>query len=97
METITAFVVPIITVVCTILTFVIGRSTAERQKGKEEGALKSDINYIKEKIDDILSRQSENTKTLDSHSERIAKAEEGLRQAYYRIKNIETNNNMKSP
>lgn len=92
MEIIIAVLVPLVTVACTVLNFIIGRNASERQKGKEEGFLKQDIIYIKEKIDNILSRQTENTKILDSHSERIAKTEEGLRQAYYRIKNIESKN-----
>lgn len=59
------------------------------QDGHESGSLKSDMQYIKRRIDDVLLEQRNINLTLISHTERIARVEESTKSAHNRINTIE--------
>lgn len=59
------------------------------QKGKEDGELKSNTEYIRRRIDDVLLEQRETNKTLNVHAERLSRVEESSKQAHKRIDRIE--------
>jgi peptidoglycan hydrolase CwlO-like protein len=86
--TIVAIVIPIITAVCTLVSFFIGRQAAAKQKGELDGEKHADIQYIKRRVDDILLEQKDTNKTLESHGERITRLEESAKQAHHRIDEI---------
>lgn len=62
--------------VCSIAAFLLGRKKAAQDEGKEEGSLRTDIQYIKETIRDT-------TKSIDALSLRIA-AQDKQREEDYR-------------
>ena len=92
-NTIIAVVVPIITACCTVASFVVGRVVSTRQeaksKGKNEGELKSDIDYIKARLDSLYAEQHEMVKNFEENSERITRCEESAKQAHRRIDRLE--------
>lgn len=84
-----AILTPIITGACTVATFIIGRKTAMRKHGEEEGALKSDINYIKQGIDGLRNDQAATDKKIERNSERVTRLEESIKSAHKRIDRLE--------
>lgn len=56
--------------------------------GDKDGTLKSDTQYIKRRVDDVLLEQRNINNTLSSHSERITRVEESSKQAHKRIDEI---------
>lgn len=69
-------------------------SEEERKKdeGEESGTLKTDMAYIKRRIDDVLLEQrdtnkalNETNKALNTLSERVTRVEESAKQAHKRI------------
>lgn len=83
-----AIIVSITGVVCTVSSFFIGRYASAKNTGEESGHLKADIQYIKERIDDILKVQKESASTLNMHWEHIARIDESVKQAHKRINEI---------
>jgi len=53
--------------------------------GKEDGALKSDTEYIRRRVDDLLLELRNVNNKLDSHAERITRVEESLKSAHHRL------------
>ncbi|MDR2046543.1 MAG: hypothetical protein LBP79_01330 [Clostridiales bacterium] len=88
METIT-IVLAVLTPLCTIASFFLARNAEAKKHGREDGELKSDIGYIKRRVDDIILEQRETNKTLDAYGERITRVEESAKQAHKRIDGIE--------
>lgn len=74
--------------ICTIFSFLIGRNSAAKKSGFEEGKLSTDIGYIKIRIDEILSEQIQNTVKINDQQEHIARVEESTKQAHKRIDEI---------
>jgi hypothetical protein len=67
------------------------RSDKEKEcksEGKESGELKADTVYIRRRIDDILLEQRDTNKTLNVHSDRLARVEESAKSAHHRIDEI---------
>lgn len=93
METALLILLPILTAGCTIATFFIARHNEARHNGKTDGALKSDIEYIKRRSEDTLLELRELNKTLDAHAERLARVEESAKQAHKRIDEIKNGGN----
>lgn len=91
MDTLTALLIilPILTAALTIASFFIARSSDAKRKGQDDGELKTDISYIKRRVDDIILEQRETNKTLDLHGERITRVEESTKQAHKRIDGLE--------
>lgn len=52
---------------------------------RREGTLKSDTEYIKRRIDDILLEQKETNKSFNLLAERVTRVEESVKQAHKRI------------
>lgn len=99
-STITAVIIPIVTAICTVSSFIIGRVVSTKKeakrKGHDEGEIKSDIEYIKIRVDSLYSEQHEMVKNYEANSERITRCEESAKQAHKRIDRLESlhdNNN----
>lgn len=57
--------------------------------GEQDSTLKSDTQYIKRRVDDVLLEQRNINNTLSSHGERITRVEESTKQAHKRINRID--------
>lgn len=68
-----------------ILTFINNRKKDNVNEGKENGALKADLQYIKSVLIDVRSETQSINKTLDMHTERLARVEESTKQAHKRL------------
>lgn len=80
----------IVSVVCSIVAFFVGRQTAAKDDGKHEGTMTSDLGYIKSGIDDLKAEQREQRKTNTEFIARLTAVEESAKQAHKRIDRIET-------
>lgn len=56
-----------------------------KKDGEENGTLKTDTEYIKRRIDDVLLEQKDTNKSLNILSERVTRVEESAKQAHKRI------------
>lgn len=84
--------VPTIGVIVAIATFFIGRQTAASDKGKESGAIKTDIGYIKESVGRIEKsvnrldgRTDENSRQISDIGQSAVKAGEIAKSAHKRL------------
>lgn len=59
------------------------------ENGRETGALKADMEYIKRRVDDVLLEQKDTNKSINTLAERVSKVEESAKQAHKRIDRIE--------
>lgn len=66
-----------------------GAKKDTKQESKEDGALKSDVDYIKRRVDDVLLEQRNTNKTLSEHAERITRTEESLKSLHKRLDALE--------
>lgn len=57
--------------------------------GNSSGQLKTDIEYIKRRTDDVLLEQKDTNKSMNALSERVTRVEESSKQAHKRIDRIE--------
>ena len=89
METWIAVVIPLITAVCTIASFLIGRNAASKNQGKYEGEIKADIEYIKTRIDRLFLHQDELFSKINKNTERLSRTEENVKEALKRIERLE--------
>lgn len=60
-----------------------------RAESQDEGTMRTDVVYIKRRIDDVLLEQKDTNKTLSEHSERLTRVEESSKQAHKRIDGLE--------
>ncbi len=58
---------------------------AVKSENEDSGALKSDTEYIKRRIDDVLLEQKDKNKSINALSERVTRVEESAKQAHKRI------------
>lgn len=83
--------------VCGIIFGYVGYSKGAKKDsykdGEQDSTLKSDTQYIKRRVDDVLLEQRNINNTLSSHSERITRVEESAKQAHKRIDRIEVKAN----
>ena len=56
-----------------------------REEGAAEGSLRTDIEYIKRRSDDMLLEQRETNKNINILSERLTRVEESTKSAHHRI------------
>lgn len=70
-------------------TFVANRKKDNKSAGAQEASFHADLKYIKELLQDVRSDMKEITKSIDIHSEKIAKCEEQLNSAFCRIERLE--------
>lgn len=79
--------------ICGVVFSYIGYRTGLKKDSYKEGeqtsSLKTDIQYIKRLIEDVLLEQRRINDTLNSHSERITRVEESSKQAHKRIDRLE--------
>jgi len=66
-----------------------GLQKESSDSGREAGALKADMEYIKRRIDDVLLEQKDTNKSVNALAERVSKVEESAKQAHKRIDRIE--------
>lgn len=89
-----AIIIPIVTACCTVASFIIGRVVATKKeakrRGQDEGELKSDIEYIKTRIDELYTEQLAIVNKFEVNSERITRVEESAKQAHKRIDRLES-------
>lgn len=88
-ETIITIIFSFVTVVIGLATFLIGRKTAARDKGKEDGRLQANMEYIKERLDSIQKSQDGIFSRLNRNNERITRVEENVKDIYTRIEHLE--------
>ncbi len=88
METALLIVLPILTAGLTIASFFIARAAEVRKKGADDGTLKADIQYIKEKVTELCREQERINATLTEHFERIIRNEESIKSAHKRLDEI---------
>lgn len=60
-----------------------------KKKGTNEGTLKSDIKYIRERTDDVYLEQKDMKRSFNEFSERLVRVEESAKQAHKRIDSID--------
>ncbi len=53
--------------------------------GSEKGSLRTDVEYIKRRTDDVLLEQKDTNKSLNAIAERVARVEESTKSAHRRI------------
>lgn len=58
-------------------------------KGTDNATLRSDTEYIKRRIDEILLEQKDTNKSINNLAERVTRVEESTKQAHKRIDKIE--------
>lgn len=82
--------------VCSIVFAYIGYQEGtkkdSKKEGEEDGSLKSDTQYIKRRIDDVLLEQKDTNKSINSLSERVTRVEESSKQAHKRLDLWDTKN-----
>ena len=86
---VTDLLLGVVSVVLTVSTFVNARKKDSKNAGAQEATFHSDLKYIKELLQDVRSEMKEIIKSVDLHSEKIAKCEEQLRSAFRRLDRIE--------
>lgn len=66
-----------------------GLKTDYYETGEKDSALKSDTEYIKRRVDDVLLEQKETNKSVNALAERVTRVEESAKQAHKRIDRME--------
>lgn len=79
----------IVSVLLAVSTFFNNRKKDSKKEGAQEATFHADLRYIKELLQDVRSEMKELTKSIDQHSEKIAKCEERLKSAFARIELLE--------
>ena len=88
-EVIVGLIISVIGIICTVCAYYKGLKTDTYNKGSTDTQMKSDIEYIKRRNDDILLEQKDTNKNFFAFSERITRVEESAKQAHKRIDRIE--------
>lgn len=86
---VTDLLLGIVSVLLAWSTYNNNRKKDTRNAGAQEATLHADLKYIKELLQDVRSEMKELTKSIDQHSEKIAKCEEQLKAAFQRIERLE--------
>ena len=80
-----SFVSPILAIV----TFFVGRRTASRQDGKQDGVMLTEIGYLKKGNDDILRKIESQEHQYNDLAVRVAHLEESAKRSQIRLDMIE--------
>ena len=86
---VTDVLLSVVSVMLAVSTFINARKKESKSEGAQEASFHSDLKYIKELLQDVRSDMKELTKSIDQHSERLAKCEEQLASAFRRIARME--------
>ena len=78
-----------VSVLLAVSTFHNNRKKDNKKEGAQEATFRADLQYIKELLQDVRSEMKELTKSIDQHSEKIAKCEEQLKSAFRRLERLE--------
>ncbi len=70
-------------------TFFNARKKDTKNEGAQQASIQADLKYIKDLLQDVRSDIKEMTKSIDIHSEKIAKCEEQLLSLSNRVKRLE--------
>jgi hypothetical protein len=62
-----------------------GARKDSEQSGREVAELKTNTDYIRKRIDDVLLEQRDLNRTINVHAERLTRVEESAKQAHKRI------------
>lgn len=73
-----------------VIAFRRNNKSDDTENGKQMGAILSDMNYIKNGIDDIKRKQDKQDEQYVSVIERLSTVEQSAKQAHHRIDAIET-------
>lgn len=68
-----------------VATFLIGRLTGAKKTGQNQGAVLTELGYIKAGVDDIKLEQKEQAKTNTEFSKQLAIVTESAKQAHKRL------------
>ncbi len=79
---------PYITVALALLTFFLGRISVSKDEGKRDGAMLTEIGYVKSGIDDIKRWQREQEQQSIDILSRLSAVEQSAKQAHHRIDEI---------
>lgn len=83
--------------ICSILFLYIGYQRGLKKDaykdGNADGELKSDIQYIKRKTEDVYLEQRNTTRCIAEHGERITRVEESAKAAHKRLDRVEGGEN----
>lgn len=60
-----------------------------RAEGEQDGSLRTDTQYIKRRVDDVLLEQRDTNKTLTALGERVTRVEESAKSAHHRLDGLE--------
>lgn len=82
-------VLGILTIFSIVFAYNKGLKTDTYNKGSIDTQMKSDIEYIKRRNDDILLEQKDTNKNFNVLSERVTRVEESAKQAHKRLDRIE--------
>ena len=85
METALLIILPIMTAGISIASFFIARGAEARKRGHDDGTLKADIKFIREKVTELVREQERINMTLTDHFERIIRNEESIKSAHKRL------------
>lgn len=86
---ITDLLLGVVSVLLAFSTFYGNRKKDTKKEGAAEATLHADLKYIKELLQDVRSEMKELTKSIDQHSEKIAKCEEQMKSVFRRIERLE--------
>lgn len=81
-------IISVVSVGLSIASFFVGRMTASKADGKQDGVILTEIGYLKSGVDDIKRQITEEDKRHNELVERVSKVEESAKQAHKRIDGI---------
>ncbi len=81
----TGIIVGVIGAALSIATFFLGRTTAAKQRGMQDGTILTEIGYIKSNTDEIKRRMDEQDKRYVDVITRLTKVESSTAQAHRRL------------
>lgn len=79
---------PYISVVLALLSFYAGRISAQKTESERDGAMLTEIGYVKSGIDDIKRWQREQEQQSIDILSRLSAVEQSAKQAHHRIDEI---------
>lgn len=86
---ITDLLLGFVSVLLAVSTFYNNRKKETKNEGAQEATFHADLRYIKELLQDVRGELKDLTRSIDQHSEKIAKCEEQLKSAFRRLERLE--------
>lgn len=77
------------TVVFSYIAYLKGTKTESYSAGTVKGSQDANIDYIKQRVDDILLEQKDTNRTISKLTERVTRVEESTSSAHKRIDELE--------